>query len=419
VSGPGAVGTPSTQRAARVAFAVLFLSFVDVFALLPTVAPYASALGAGPAALGLVVGAYSAANLPANLLGGALVDRFGRRPVLLLGLVTAAVAVAAYSLASSPGQLVGIRLVHGAAGGLLVPAVFAVAGDHTARGGTGRTMGRAGALIGAAAVVAPASAGVLRQAAGPEAVFLAVAGLLLLGALLTVLGVRDAERAGTRRGGSTGPGGPAGAPRPALLRDPAVRRTLLAVVATTAAVGVLAGFLPGAVERRGGAAATTGLLFTVYALVAAGLMLSPLAAAVDREGPRRSLAIGLGLLAGGLGLLAATGTGTLGGGLGWSVVGVGVFGAGYGLIFPAASGAIALAADPERRGWAFGWFNVAFSLGIAVGAPVVGAVTERFPAVDPFLLVAGACLATAAATSVRPGPAGPRRADRDHAPSGR
>jgi MFS transporter, DHA1 family, multidrug resistance protein len=412
------VGARQTQRAARVAFTVLFLSFVDVFALLPTVAPYASTLGAGPTALGLVVGAYSAANLPANLLGGSLVDRLGRRPVLLLGLVTAAVTVAAYSLASSPAQLVGIRLVHGAAGGLLVPAVFAVAGDHTATGGAGRTMGRAGALIGAAAVVAPASAGILRQAAGPEAVFLAVAALLVLGALLTAVGVRDAERPSAKDGDATVPDGGAGPRRPApLLQDPTVRRTLLAVVATTAGVGVLAGFLPGAVERRGGSATATGMLFTVYALVAAGIMLSPLAAAVDREGPRRSLTTGLGLLAGGLGLLAASET--LGSGLGWSVAGVGVFGAGYGLIFPAASGAIALASEPERRGWAFGWFNVAFSLGIAVGAPVVGAVTERFAAVDPFLLVAGACLATAAATSLPRGPAGPRRSDHDHAPTGR
>jgi MFS transporter, DHA1 family, multidrug resistance protein len=396
-----------------VAFAVLFLSFVDVFALLPTVAPYATTLGAGPAALGLVVGAYSAANLPANLLGGALVDRFGRRPVLLLGLLTAAVAVAEYSFAATPGQLVGIRLVHGAAGGLLVPAVFAVAGDHTATAGAGRTMGRAGALIGAAAVVAPASAGILRQVAGPEAVFLAVAALLVVGALLTAVGVRAGGPDGSD--GSDGSFGRPDPRRPArLLQDPTVRRTLLAVVATTAAVGVLAGFLPGTVERRGGAAAT-GLLFTVYALVAAVIMLSPAAAAVDREGPRRSLTLGLGLLAGGLGLLAAAAPG---GGLGWSVVGVGVFGAGYGLIFPAASGAVALASAPERRGWAFGWFNVAFSLGIAVGAPAVGAATGRFPGLDPFLLVAGACLVAAVATSLPLGPAGPRGADQDRTPDG-
>jgi MFS transporter, DHA1 family, multidrug resistance protein len=372
----------SARRATRVAFAVLFLSFVDVFALLPTVAPYATSLGAGPAALGLVVGAYSAANLPANLLGGWLVDRVGRRPILLVGLLAAAAAVAAYPLAATTGQLIGIRLLHGAAGGILVPAVFAVTGDHARdAGGAGRTMGRAGALIGAAAVVAPASAGVLRQAAGPEAVFLVVAGLLGLGALLTAIGIR--ELPATRRRPV------ALARRPTrLLHDPTVRRTLLAVVATTAAVGVLAGFLPGAVERRGGAAAMTGGLFTVYALVAAAVMLSPISSLVDREGPRRSVAAGLLALAGGLGLLSLDGT------LAWSVAGAALFGLGYGAIFPAASGAVTIASTPERRGWAFGWFNVAFSLGIAVGPPIVGAVNERLPGADPFLLAAAVCVVT-------------------------
>jgi MFS transporter, DHA1 family, multidrug resistance protein len=381
-------GGPHARRAARVAFAVLFLSFVDVFALLPTVAPFATSLGAGPATLGLVVGAYSAANLPANLVGGSLVDRWGRRPVLLVGLVAAACAVAAYTLASTPAELIGIRLLHGAAGGLLVPAVFAVAGDHSSvSGGAGRTMGRAGALIGAAAVVAPASAGVLRQAAGPEAVFLAVAGLLALGALLAAVGIRAAPVRGARAAAAPGPPS-------RLLSDPTVRRTLLGVVATTAAVGVLAGFLPGAVEARGGAAATTGLLFTVYATVAAALMLSPAASRVDREGPRRTVAAGLVALAAALGLLS------IDLGLAWTVVGAGVFGLGYGLIFPAASGAVALASPPARRGWAFGWFNVAFSLGIAVGPPVIGAITEQLPAADPFLL-AGAVCAAAAVTVAR------------------
>jgi MFS transporter, DHA1 family, multidrug resistance protein len=379
VSPPATEDRRHATRAMRVAYAVLFLSFVDVFALLPTVAPFATGLGAGPAALGLVVGAYSAANLPANLVGGALVDRWGRRPVLLVGLLAAALAVAAYPLAASPGQLMGIRLLHGAAGGLLVPAVFAVAGDHTAAvGSAGRTMGRAGALIGAAAVIAPASAGVLRQSAGPEAVFLAVAGLLALGAALTAVGVRDRPELRHR---------PAvGARRPTrLLLDPTVRSTLLAVVATTAAVGVLAGFLPGAIERGGGSAAVTGALFTVYAVVAAAVMLSPAATLVDREGPRRSVTTGLVALAAGLGLLAVDGT------LGWSLGGVAVFGLGYGLIFPAASGAVTLASPPDRRGWAFGWFNVAFSLGIAIGPPIIGAITERASALDPFLLAAGVC----------------------------
>ena len=53
-------GASDATRTRRIAATVLFLSFLDVFALLPTVAPHAAGLGAGPAMLGLVVGAYSA-----------------------------------------------------------------------------------------------------------------------------------------------------------------------------------------------------------------------------------------------------------------------------------------------------------------------------------------------------------------------
>jgi MFS transporter, DHA1 family, multidrug resistance protein len=400
--------TRRLRRAGRVALVVLFLSFVDVFALLPTLAPYATALGAGPALLGVVVGAYSAANLPANLVGGALVDRVGRRPVLLVGLVLAAVAVASYPLATTPAQLIVIRLLHGAAGGILVPAVFAVAGDAARlAGGAGKAMGRAGAVIGAAAVVAPASAGVLRQAYGATAVFRSVGALLLLGALLVVLGIprRDATFAGEGRPVAAGtaaserprPAAPRGlarlrlvdALRTGLLADPTVRRTLGAVVATTAAVGVLAGFLPGAVERAGASPALTGGLFTAYAVVAAALMLSPLATRVDREGPDGP--VGLGLAALGVSLVILGGTHGIAG----AAVGVVVFGLGYGSIFPAASGAVSLAATTATRGRAFGWFNVAFSLGLALGPPIAGGLSEAVPALDPFLTVALVCLLAA------------------------
>jgi MFS transporter, DHA1 family, multidrug resistance protein len=400
------------RRAGRIALVVLFLSFVDVFALLPTLAPYATALGAGPTLLGVVVGAYSAANLPANLVGGALVDRVGRRPVLLVGLVLAAAAVASYPLATTPGQLIVIRLLHGAAGGVLVPAVFAVAGDAARlSGGAGKAMGRAGAVIGAAAVVAPAAAGVLRQAYGASAVFRGVGGLLLLGALLVVLGIPrralaadglEASGSPERIDGSTA--GSEAAPiassvpgrlrltaalRTGLLADPAVRRTLSAVVATTAAVGVLAGFLPGAVERAGASPALTGGLFTAYALVAAVLMLSPLATHVDRVGPDRSVGLGLTALAISLVVLGTSH------GIPGAAVGVVVFGLGYGAIFPAASGAVTLAATVATRGRAFGWFNVAFSLGLALGPPIAGGLSEAVPALDPFLTVALVCLLAA------------------------
>ena len=359
---------------------VLFLSFVDVFALLPTVAPFVVSLGAGPAAVGLVVGAYSAANLPANILGGILVDRWGRRRVILIGLALAALAVAAYPLAASVGGVVLARLAHGIAGGILVPAVFAAAGDRSGGRGAGRTMGRMGALIGAAAVVAPAGAGILRQTAGTTAVFLTVAALLGAGFVVAWMGIEDASTRRPRRAATQPP------VVRELLRLPPLRRAYAATIVLTAAVGVLAGFLPGSAEALGATPGTVGGLFTLYAVVAAALMLSPLAGRVDRVGADGAAALGLLLLAAALGLLAVAPT------LGLAILGSAVFGAGYGLVFPAVTGASSLAATEETRGRAFGLFNAAFSLGIAIGPPVIGTIAQWLPAVGPFVPAAAMCL---------------------------
>ena len=392
-------GTASRRRArrhrtarattARAAAAVLLLSFIDVFALLPTVAPHAASLGAGPALLGVVVGAYSAANLPANLVGGVLVDRLGRRRVVLLGLALAVVTVTAYPLAASPGQLVAVRLTHGVAGGVLMPAVFALVGDASDVGRTGRAMGRLGALIGVAAVVAPAAAGLLRQAAGTDAVFLAVAGLLAVGWLVAWVAVVDVVPAAPH--GVAGPteqgdveAAPVGLGR--LLTIPPLRRALAATAVMTATVGVLAAFLPARAEALGASPATVGALFTAYALAAAATMLGPVAGRVDREGADRLLVLGLGVLA--MGLTATS----LAGGTVVALASMLVFGVGFGLVFPAATGTTSLLAGPQARGRGFGLFNAAFSVGLALGPPLAGLAAERLAGVDVFRLAAGLCL---------------------------
>ena len=408
--------TPTTTRAAtvRAPGVVLFLAFIDIFALLPTVAPHVAELGAGPIGVGLAVGAYSATNLPANVLGGILVDRWGRRRVTLLGLLGAAAAVLGYLFAGSVATFLLARGVHGVAGGVLIPAVFAAAGDRTQRGTTGRTFGRLGAVIGAAAVIAPAGAGVLRQAAGTEAVFVAITVALVLGAITAYLGVHDPpHRSGSAASRSTPPDvevvvadpcergdalvAPTGA-QPAssgvfreLLRVGVVRRALLATAVMTAAVGVLAGFLPAAAAALGATPATVGSLFTVYAIFAAGVMLSPLAGHVDAGRADTAIAVGLITLSGAL-LTFVVAPNLL-----VALVGAAVFGVGYGLVFPAVAAATSSSATAASRGRAFGLFNVAFSLGLAVAPPLTGGLVDLVPVIDPFVPVSGLALAAAAA----------------------
>ncbi len=378
--------TAPRHRSLHAPGVVLFLAFVDIFALLPTVAPHVTALGAGPAAIGLAVGAYSAANLPANIVGGVLVDRLGRRRVTLLGLVAAAVAVAGYALAATIGLFVLVRLLHGVAGGILIPAVFAAAGDRAPQGAEGRAFGRLGAVIGGAAVLAPAAAGAARQVLGTEAVFLGVSGLLLIGALVALVGIHDDPSARTQP--------PATRSRPSamhrLLQLGSVRRALAGTAILTVAVGVLAGFLPGAAEALGAPASAVGGLFTVYAIVAAGLMLSPVAGRVDRSGADGPLALGLGLLGAAMAVLALAPT------LVVAVIGAALFGAGYGMVFPAVAAATSSSSSLATRGRAFGLFNVAFSLGLAIGPPAIGGLSQLVPAIDPFVPTATLCLVAAA-----------------------
>lgn len=378
-----------TRASLRAPGVVLFLAFVDVFALLPTVAPHIEGLGAGPAGIGLAVGAYSAANLPANVVGGILVDRHGRRIITIIGLIAAAVTVAAYALATSVAGFILVRLLHGLAGGILVPAVFAAAGDRARRGAEGRAFGRLGAVIGAAAVIAPASAGAVRQATGTDTVFLGVAVLLLLGAVVAYFGVHDPPPERPRT-----PGARAARPQAmrALLQVASIRRALLGTVVLTAAVGVLAGFLPGTAEALGAPASAVGGLFTAYAVVAAALMLSPVAGRVDRSGADGPLALGLLTLGVALLVLSIAPSLTV------AVLGSALFGAGYGLVFPAVTAATSSSSTVATRGRAFGLFNVAFSLGLAVGPPLIGALAGAVPAIDPF--VPAAVLAVVAALAI-------------------
>lgn len=391
---------PVTRASVTVAGIALFLSFMDEAALLPTVAPHVRDLGATATGVGLAIGAYSATNLPANILGGILIDRIGRRRVTVLGFLLAAAAVLAYAYTSAVPGFIAIRALHGIAGGILITAVFAVAGDRTRAGRAGRSFGRFGALIGTAWVIGPALAGGVRQVSDTGTVFQMVAVLLLLGAVVTALFIHEVPRDETDATAGEDAVGLDAASRGRAMRElaarPAVRRALVATTAWLSAVGVLAAFLPETAEALGAPASAVGGLFTAYAIMAGLMMLSPLAGRVDRGGADGMIALGLTLI--GVALVAMI----LAPDLLTLALASALFGTGYGLIFPAVTGVITLSATMQTRGRAFGLFNAAFSVGLALGAPIAGglvdtvsAVTDGTRSLDPFVPAAAVCVAAA------------------------
>lgn len=392
-----------------VVYAVTFVAFLDNFAMLPTIGPFARSLGADQAGVGVAVAAYSLANVPGNVVGGLLADRIGRRRVALVAMAAAAVAVGCYPLAADLPALLALRLAHGFAGGVLVAALFTMAGDLAPAAQRGRTMGRMGAMIGTAAVVAPAVAGVVRGVLGFTATFLLVSAVMLAGCLLLARrsgasGSPAASAAGMSAGERAGSEAPAISPRgrddarhrssvasPAegldRAAEPSPRAGLLAaclaVLGFTTGFGVLTAFLPSQVEEAGASAAMSGGLFAGLALVAVGLMLSRLAGGVDRGRLFAPLVVGLVVIAAALAVLALLPS------LGGAIAGCMLFGAGFGVVYPAATAAVA-AVPSGNRGKAFGAFNATYSMGFIVGPPVAGGLS--FAGVSPYAFAAGMCL---------------------------
>ena len=347
-----------SRHAVWAARLVVLSAFFDLFVQFPTIAPHARNLGASAALVGVVVAAYSVTNLFGNLGAGFVLDRWGRRRPMILGLAITAVAVLSYAFVSSPEQLLVARAVHGIGAAALTPGAFAILGDRVASNQRGRAMGLAGALIAIPAMIGPPAAGILRDAWGADSVFFVDSAFLALTLVVFVTVTREAPRAASSRS--------AGASVNALLSSRILWSGYAAQFAITVGVGVLVAHLPLVLENQGESATRAGYGFAIYALVSMLVMASPIGGASDRIGRFAPLLIGL------LGVAAGLVVVGLADGYGGIAAGMAVFGLGYGLVFPAATALVAEASGPSRRGMAFGIFYAVYSLGVAVGSAASG-----------------------------------------------
>ncbi len=83
-------------------------------------------LGIGISELEWIVTAYALSFAVFLLTGGKLADRFGRRRVFLIGLVTFTLSSLACGLAGSAGMLIGARAVQGVGAALMMPATLSI-----------------------------------------------------------------------------------------------------------------------------------------------------------------------------------------------------------------------------------------------------------------------------------------------------
>ena len=161
-----------------VLMATAFVDMIGFSIVFPLVPFYATRLGADEWVVGPLIAAFAVAQLMSAPYWGRLSDRYGRRPAILLGLLTGTIAFTVFGLASSLWLLFLARIIQGVGGGT-TGVLQAYIADATESSQRARALGWLSAATSAGVMVGPAI-GSLAFRFGYAAPGLLAAGLCLL-----------------------------------------------------------------------------------------------------------------------------------------------------------------------------------------------------------------------------------------------
>jgi predicted MFS family arabinose efflux permease len=191
----------AVERRSVGALAAIYASrMLGMFLLLPVLALYARSLSDySPLLLGLAMGAYGLTQALLQIPFGRWSDRYGRKPLITLGLGLYAVGSLIGMFAQSVAVLAIARAVQGS--GAVSASVTALLADLTRQEVRTRAMAVIGISIGLSFVVALIAAPALDAAIGVPGLFGVMLAMALLGVVLLHLAVPSEP---TRQGGAEG-----------------------------------------------------------------------------------------------------------------------------------------------------------------------------------------------------------------------
>jgi DHA1 family multidrug resistance protein-like MFS transporter len=139
---------------------IVMMGFGMIIPVLPFLV---EAFGASGQELGILMAIYALMQLIFSPMWGEISDRYGRRPVLMIGLFGNGLALLFMGLANSLWVLFAARALAGLLASATMPTSYAYISDSTSEEDRGRGMGILGAAMGVGMVLGPGFSGILAE----------------------------------------------------------------------------------------------------------------------------------------------------------------------------------------------------------------------------------------------------------------
>jgi len=310
-------------------------------------------MGGNETQVGLAMGAFMLAAVIFRPFVGVLLDRFGRRPFIVWGLILFTVAMYMYDWIGGIAVLMGLRILHGISWAVSTTGILTAITDIIPANRRGEGMGWFGTSMTLAMAIGPLFGIWVAQNLSYHHLFLFAVGLSAAALLLT-LGINIPFR-----------------PQSGASRIELFEKSVLPVTASVfflfIAYGGITTFVP---LFANSIKVNSGMFFLVYA---ATLVLSrPIAGKLsDRYGEKFVIVPALMITISALFVLGLS-TGLVG-----VLVSAVLYGIGFGAAQPALQSVTIRLAHPDRMGVANASFATATDLGIGLGAIMLGWVSQH------------------------------------------
>lgn len=182
--------TPQERKVVLIITFAVAVRMLGLFLLMPVLSPYLKTLqGATPQIIGLAIGIYGFAQALLQIPFGYFSDRYGRKPVILVGMLTYALGSFMAGMVSNIWSMVVARFIQGS--GAVSSAMIALSADLTREEVRTRAFAHIGASIGLTFAVSITVAPLLAGKLGTPFLFFLTGALSLITTVVLLFGVPE------------------------------------------------------------------------------------------------------------------------------------------------------------------------------------------------------------------------------------